>query len=116
MTKVICTKSPKYGQNHKNTGVIRAIFHKCPYIWALRYLYGSWKYLESDQTNLKVPKRPRRASNYLEVPQNTHSTWKYLEVPQCVILNHVSSWSMQLAQNSVRAALKYQKHKVTRIR
>ena len=24
-----CTKSPKYGQNHKNTSVIRAIFHKC---------------------------------------------------------------------------------------
>ena len=34
------TESPKYGQNHTNTGVIRAIFHKCPYIRACPYLYG----------------------------------------------------------------------------
>ena len=30
VTRWTCTKSPKYGQNHKNTGVIRTIFHKCP--------------------------------------------------------------------------------------
>ena len=35
-----CTKSPKYGQNHKNTSVIRAIFHKCPYVRACPYKYG----------------------------------------------------------------------------
>ena len=35
VTSRTCTKSPKYRQNHKNTGVLRAIFHK----W-LNIIYG----------------------------------------------------------------------------
>ena len=39
----------KYGQNHKNTGVIRAISHKCPYIQARPYLYGRLGHTVSGQ-------------------------------------------------------------------
>ena len=38
-TSWTCTKSPKYGQNHKNTGVLRAIYHKGLYIRACLYLH-----------------------------------------------------------------------------
>ena len=39
ITRWTCTSSAKYGQNHKNTSVIRAIFHKCLYITACPYKY-----------------------------------------------------------------------------
>ena len=34
-----CSKQHNNAQNHKNTGVAQAIFHKCPYIRACPYKY-----------------------------------------------------------------------------
>ena len=52
LTLWMCTKSQKDGQNHKNTGVRRAFFHKCPSRRANPSLDGR---LSNTAKILKVP-------------------------------------------------------------
>ena len=53
-----CTKLQKYGLHHKNMGVIRSIFHKCPYIRACPYIYGRLSHTAYiDKTKAKHQRR-----------------------------------------------------------